>query len=110
MIKKDRLSRKIRVRAKVSGTEAIPRISVFRSDKYIYAQVIDDAKAVTIVSASDKELKGTKLEKAFKVGENLAESAKTKRIKKVVFDRSGFRYHGRIKALADGARHGGLVF
>jgi large subunit ribosomal protein L18 len=111
MLTKERLHRKKRIRAKISGSSAVPRISVFRSDKYIYAQLIDDSKGITLAASTDRDMKtGTKLEKATQVGEKLAELAKTKKIKKVVFDRGGFIYQGRIKALADGARKAGLEF
>lgn len=104
--------RKKKVRAKIFGTEDRPRLSVFRSNKSIYVQVIDDTKGVTLVSLSDKKLakKMTKTERARKTGEELAKKAKAKKISKVVFDRGGYRYHGRIKALAEGARKGGLKF
>lgn len=102
MITKDRLVRKKRIRAKVFGTGLRPRLSVFRSGRFIYAQIINDGKAVTLVSA-----KGSKSQE---VGKALAEAAKKKKIKLVVFDRSGYRYHGRVKALADAAREGGLEF
>ena len=104
-----------RVRAKVVGTANVPRLNVFRSNSNIFAQIIDDEKAVTLVSASsiDKELKltnGSNVEAATKVGELLAKRAKDKKIKKVVFDRGGYLYHGRVKALADAARENGLEF
>mgnify|MGYP001598406381 CR=1 FL=1 len=108
------IQRKKRVRAKVSGTSARPRLSVFRSNKYIYAQIIDDAKGKTLVSAGskDKEIKEakTRMEKAGLVGEIIAKRGAKAKIKKVVFDRSGYKYHGIIKALAEGARKGGLEF
>lgn len=103
--------RKRRVRAKVSGTAARPRLSVYRSSVHIYAQLIDDDKEKTLASASDLKIKtGKKTEKAGLVGEELAKKAMAKKIKKVTFDRNGFKYHGRVKALADGARKGGLEF
>lgn len=103
-----------RVRSKIqrsvfkSGT---PRLTVFRSNKYIYAQIIDDLKQKTLVSASEKDIQdgGTKIEKAKKVGQVLAEKALEQKIKKVVFDRGEYRYHGRIQALAEGAKEGGLI-
>jgi large subunit ribosomal protein L18 len=106
---------KRRVRAKISGTGDRPRLSVFRSNKQIYAQIIDDATGTTIVSASSKiesiaSKNATKLETAKLVGELLAERAKEAEIESVVFDRNGYVYHGRIQALADGARQGGLKF
>ena len=100
------LQRKRRARAKVFGTEEKPRLSVFRSNKYIYAQVINDEKGKTLLSAGGK--KG--LDMAFSVGETLAKQAKIKKIKKVVFDKGGYKYHGQIKAVAEGARKGGLEF
>jgi large subunit ribosomal protein L18 len=88
-----------------------PRLSIFRSNKHIYAQIIDDKKGVTLASATDAKIKkGTKGEKATQVGTMIAEAAKAKKLDKVVFDRSGFRYMGRVKLLADAARAGGLQF
>jgi large subunit ribosomal protein L18 len=105
------MQRKKRVRAKASGTEAKPRLTVFKSANHIYAQIVDDVKQVTLASASDLKSKaGKKTEKAAVVGEELAKKAVSAKIKKVVFDRNGFIYHGRIKALAEGARKGGLEF
>lgn len=110
--KERRLKRHRRIRAKIFGTEKIPRLVVFRSHKHIYAQLIDDKKAETLVSASSLEIKkkGTKSEIAYLVGELIAEKAKKLGIKRVVFDRGGFKYHGRIKKLAEGARQRGLIF
>ena len=112
-----RLRRHARVRKNLAGTADRPRLSIFRSLSGIYAQVIDDAQGATLVSASsvDKdlrdELKGkNKTEQAKLVGEAVAKRAKSKGIEAVVFDRGGFRYTGRVKALADGARAGGLQF
>ncbi len=110
-----RLARHIRIREKVTGTNAIPRLNVFRSNQNIFAQIIDDEKAVTLVSASsiDKELKlenGGNVEAAAKVGELLAKRAKKLKIKSVTFDRGGYQYHGRVKSLADAARENGLEF
>lgn len=110
--------RKKRIRAKILGTKDRPRLSVYRSNKYIYAQISDDEKQVTLLAASDKEIldkiskssKSSKVEKARLVGELLAKKALKKKIKKIVFDRGGYKYHGRVKALADGVRKGGLVF
>ncbi len=106
--------RKRRVRAKILGNAARPRLSVFRSNVHIYGQIIDDEKGKTLLAFSDvklkKEVKMTKVQAAEKVGEEIAKKALTKKIKAVIFDRNGFRYHGRVKALADGARKGGLVF
>lgn len=110
--KTKRIIRHRRVRAKIKGTASIPRICVFRSNRHIYCQLIDDEKNKTIIIASDIEVKskGKKSEVAGKVGELLAKKAQDKKIEKAVFDRSGYQYHGRIKALADGARKGGLKF
>ena len=109
-----RLMRHRRVRGKISGTGERPRLNVFRSARHIYAQVIDDIKGVTLCSAStlDKDFSGTagNAEAAKKVGEAVAKKAKKLGVTEVVFDRGGFIYHGRIKALADGARAGGLKF
>jgi large subunit ribosomal protein L18 len=106
--KKSRLKRKIR--AKISGTEVRPRLSVFRSNTGIYAQLIDDVRAVTIASANDMGKKGSKMEGAVAVGKDIASAAKAKGVSTVVFDRGGFKYAGRIKALADAAREAGLNF
>ena len=107
-----RLRRHRRVRGKISGTAERPRLDVFRSSKHIYAQIIDDVAGVTLVSASTMEKGfegfGGKVEAANKVGKMIAEKALAKGIKTVVFDRGGYVYHGRVKALADGAREGGL--
>lgn len=110
-----RLKIKKRVRGIVNGTSERPRLSVFRSNKEIYAQVIDDVKGLTLVSASskDKEVaktKGSKSEISVVVGKLLAERATKAGVKTVAFDRNGYLYHGRVKALADGAREGGLNF
>ena len=106
-----RIRRKTRVRGKVLGTSARPRLSVFRSSKHIFAQLIDDQKAVTLASATDAGTKGiNKTERALAVGRQIAEKAAEKKIKKVVFDRGGYAYHGRVKAVAEGAREGGLEF
>ncbi|MDF2854160.1 MAG: rplR [Neobacillus sp.] len=110
-----RKKRHARVRAKLSGTSARPRLNVFRSNKHIYAQLIDDMSGVTLTSAStlDKEFElesTTNLEAAQKVGELVAKRAVEKGISSVVFDRGGYLYHGRIQALADAARENGLQF
>ena len=110
-----RQNKRYRIRKKVSGTAATPRLSVFRSNSEIYAQVIDDNKGVTLVSASSKDKdiaaqKGTKSELSKLVGAAVARKAGELGIKEVVFDRGGFLYHGRVKALAEGAREGGLQF
>jgi large subunit ribosomal protein L18 len=103
-----------RVRAKVSGTATRPRLSVFRSNQHIYVQLIDDSKGKTLVSFSDLKLeteKGlTKTQIAKEVGKLVAKKALAQKIKKVVFDRGGYKYHGRVKAVAEGAREGGLEF
>ena len=112
--KAQRLHRHKRVRGKVSGTPERPRLNVFRSETNIYAQLIDDTKGVTLVSASSLEKgfegPGSNCEAAKKVGEAVAQRAKDKGIEAVVFDRGGYLYHGRVKALAEGAREGGLQF
>ncbi len=111
-----RLRRKKRMRAKIFGTSKRPRLSVFRSSRYIYAQIIDDEKKETLLSVSDhslgldKEKKMKKIEKARLIGQYLAQLAIKRKISKVVFDRGGRKYHGRIKALAEGAREKGLKF
>ena len=109
-----RLKRHKRVRGKISGTPERPRLNVFRSGTNIYAQIIDDVAGNTLVSASslEKGFEGTggNCEAAKKVGMTLAERAKAKGIEAVVFDRGGYVYHGRVKALAEGAREGGLRF
>ena len=118
MIKKldknvSRLRRHARVRAKLSGTKEAPRLCVYRSNKNIEAQIIDDVKGVTLVSSSSMALKldnGSNIEAAGKVGKDIAEKALAKNIKKVVFDRSSYIYHGRVKALAEAAREAGLDF
>ena len=102
------------IRAKISGTSDRPRLSVFRSNKAIYAQLIDDVAGHTIAAASSMELasevEGFTVETAKKVGQRLAEKASAKNISAVIFDRNGYLYHGKVKALADGAREGGLKF
>ena len=107
------VKRQKRVRGKVSGSATRPRLSVFKSNMHIYAQIIDDMSQKTLVSFSDMKLKKDKLKKvdvAFLVGEELAKLALKAKIKSIVFDRNGFRFHGRIKAVAEGARKGGLIF
>ena len=102
---------KARIRGKISGTAARPRLSVFRSNKQIYAQLIDDLAGVTICAASSKGIEeGTKTEIAAKVGEALAQKALAAGVNEVVFDRNGYLFHGRVKSLADGARNAGLKF
>ena len=115
-----RKRRHLRVRKKVSGIAQRPRLSVFRSNKHIYGQLIDDLATKTIIASSDLGIrpdkakglddKTSKISKAFGVGADLAKKAKGKNIKRVVFDRSGYKYHGRVKALAQGAKKGGLIF
>ena len=109
-----RLKRHKRVRSKISGTPEMPRLNVFRSEANIYAQVIDDVNGVTLASASslDKAIEGYggNIAAATAVGKLVAERAKAKGIETVVFDRGGYLYHGRVKALAEGAREGGLKF
>ncbi len=111
---KARLKRHKRVRAKISGTPECPRLNVFRSARHIYAQIIDDLSGTTLAAAStmDKDFEGNggNKEAAHKVGEAVAKKAMEKGITKVVFDRSGYIYHGRVKELAEGAREGGLKF
>ena len=110
--KRDRIKR--RVRGKISGTSSAPRLSVYKSNKEIYAQLIDDKEGKTLVAACSREkgvdANGTKTEVATAVGKKIAEKALAAGFEKVVFDRHGFVYHGRVKALADGAREGGLKF
>ena len=120
MIKKEsrnvtRMARHARVRSKVIGSATTPRLNVFRSNSNIFAQIIDDEKGITLVSASsiDKELKlenGSNIEAAKKVGELVAKRAKKAKIVKVTFDRGGYLYHGRVEALAEAARENGLEF
>jgi large subunit ribosomal protein L18 len=110
--KNKREKRRLAIRNKIFGTAETPRLSVFRSNKYIYAQLIDDGSAKTLVDFSSQKLSSTKgktkIEQAFEVGKEIAKRALEKKIKSVVFDRGGYRYHGRVKALAEGAREGGL--
>lgn len=115
--KQARLKRKQRIRRKVAGTQERPRLSVFRSTKHIYAQIIDDGLGQTLAAASTMEKTvqeksdfENKVAKAFYIGKLVAERAKAKGVSNVVFDRNGFMYHGRVKALSDGARDAGLNF
>lgn len=117
MIKKEskndnRLKRHARIRKNLSGTSTTPRLSIYRSNTAIYAQIIDDVKGETLVSASTSELKlkSNNIEAATKLGTLIGEKAVKAKIKNVVFDRSGYKYHGRVKALADAARNAGLNF
>lgn len=108
-----RLRIKRSIRSKISGTAERPRLTVFRSNQHIYAQLIDDLSGHTIASASSHDeglATGKKADVSTAVGEKLAERAKEKGVETAVFDRNGYRYHGRVKALADGARKGGLAF
>ena len=106
-----RFKRHLRVRNKISGTAERPRLVVFRSLKHIYAQLVDDTAQRTLATVSDLGIEqGKKGERASEVGKLIAERAKLAGITRVVFDRAGYRYHGRIKAVADGAREGGLEF
>ena len=115
MIKKQsrnemRVVRHERIRKQIIGTKDIPRLNVYRSNKNIYAQLIDDENGVTLASASSMNIKGNNTEVATKVGELIADAAKKIKVKKVVFDRGGYLYHGRVKALAEAARSKGLEF
>lgn len=108
-----RKRRHTRIREKISGTTECPRLNVFRSNTQIFAQIIDDVKGVTLVSSSSVELKiknGGNVEGASLVGKDIAQKAKKAKISKVVFDRGGYLYHGRVKALAEAARENGLEF
>ena len=105
-----RIARHARVRTKIAGTAERPRLAVFRSLTHIYAQLIDDLGGKTLAAASDADATGTKSARAAAAGTLLAERAKAAGIEQVVFDRGGYRYHGRVKALADAARKGGLQF
>lgn len=106
-----RITRHRRVRSRVHGTASRPRFSVFRSNKYIFVQLIDDDKKRTTLSLSSKTIKGkTKAERAYNLGKEFASLARKKNIRKTVFDRGGNKYHGRVKAVAEGAREAGLMF
>lgn len=110
--KNNKLRRQIRVRSKLRNVPGRLRLSVFRSNKYIYAQLIDDEKRETLIGVSEKVLKktGTKSEKAKELGLLLADKAKAKKITKIVFDRGSYAYHGRVKQIAEGLREGGIEF
>ena len=111
--KNSRNRRKARVRAKIKGTSECPRLSVFRSHSGIYAQLIDDTTGNTLVSSNDRNIEkkeSKRTDKAREVGRALAQLAKKQGIERIVFDRNGYKYHGRVKALADGAREEGLQF
>jgi large subunit ribosomal protein L18 len=100
-----------RIRAKIHGTKKVPRLSFFRSNKYVYGQLVDDEKGATLLGVSSKSSKGkTQTEQAGEVGKELAKKALAKKVSSVVFDRGGFSYTGKVKAFADGAREGGLKF
>ena len=106
-----KLKRQIRTRSKIRGTKNRPRLSVYKSNRFIYAQIIDDVSGQTLLALSSKDLKkGTKSEKSFEIGLKIAADLLGKNIKSVTFDRGGYKFHGRIKALAQGARKGGLQF
>jgi len=110
-IKRNRIH--LKIRKKISGTKDRPRFCVFRANKHIYAQLVDDNSGKILASASDikfKGKKGTKVQHATEVGKMIAKEAESKKIEKVVFDRGGFIFHGRVKAVADGAKEGGLKF
>lgn len=113
-MKTQKLNRQKRVRAKIIGNSQKPRLSVFRSNKFIYVQAIDDENQKTIVAVSEKELKEAsgvkKTDKAFEVGKLLAKKVLSKKITEAVFDRGSYKYHGRVKQIAEGAREGGLKF
>lgn len=103
--------RHLKVRAKIEGNSARPRLNVFRSNRGMFLQIIDDVEHKTLVSAASAEVKAkTKVELGFELGKLIAQKAKDKKISAVVFDRGSYRYHGRVKAVADGAREGGLLF
>lgn len=112
-IRISRLHRKVRVRHTVKGTNLRPRLHVFRSNRFVYAQIIDDEAGKTLVAASEKEIaevKGTKITRAGEIGKLIATKAKKKKINKVCFDRGANKYHGRVKAVATSARAAGLEF
>ena len=106
--KQSRVRRHARVRSKISGTSEMPRVSVFRSNAHIYVQVIDDVAHKTLVGMSDKNLKGTKSERAFALGKTIAESIMKNGTKIALFDRGGYKYHGRVQNVAAGLREAGL--
>lgn len=113
MLKQARVRRQKRIRSKIEGTKESPRVSVYRSNKYIYAQAIDDIIGRTLVSVSESELKdksGKRVEKAKKLGVLMAEKIKKAKIEKIIFDKGSFKYHGRVEAFATGLREGGVKF
>jgi large subunit ribosomal protein L18 len=105
-----RRRRHVRVRNRLSGTSERPRLVVFRSLKHITAQLVDDVVQRTLMTVTDQGITGTKTQRAAEVGKKVAARARETGVSKIVFDRAGYRYHGRVKALADGAREGGLEF
>jgi len=105
-----RTRRHFRVRKKVNGTGDRPRLVIYRSLKHIYAQLVDDVAQRTLMTVTDSGLEGKKTERSAEVGKRIAQKAKEAGVTKVVFDRGGYKYHGRVKAVADGAREGGLEF
>ena len=105
-----RKRRHLRVRNHLAGTESRPRLVVYRSLKHIAAQLVNDDSRKTLMAVSDQGIEGTKTQRATEVGKRIAARAKESGVSKIVFDRAGYRYHGRVKALADGAREGGLEF
>ncbi len=105
-----RIKRQKRVRKKIRSVTTLPRLSVFRSNKRMYAQIIDDTKGVTLIGLAEKSLTGNKTERARALGKEIAKLAKEKQITRVVFDKGRYAYHGRVKAFAEGAREGGLRF
>jgi large subunit ribosomal protein L18 len=107
--KQGRLRRHARVRSKISGTKTMPRVSVYRSNVHMYVQVIDDTTQKTILGMSDKSFKGTKSEKAKALGQKIAETIMKDGIKSALFDRGGYKYHGRVQNVAAGLREAGLV-
>ena len=110
--REQRITRHKRIRARVKGTAKCPRLSVFRSQKHLYAQLVDDMEGKVITAISDLKVKKTltRVENATSMGKLLAKAAKDKGVSTIVFDRGGYKYHGSVKALAEGAREGGLVF
>lgn len=113
MLREARVRRQKKIRAKINGTALRPRLSVYRSNRYTFAQAIDDNKNETIASVSElelKETKGTKTDKAKRLGIAMAEKLKKRKIEELIFDRGSFKYHGRVKALAEGLREGGIKF
>lgn len=113
MLKQSKIKRQKRVRSKITGTLKTPRVSVYRSNKFIYAQAINDDKGETLISVSEMDLKekaGTKSNKAKQLGILMSEKLKKTKVEEIVFDRGSFRYHGRVKNLAEGLREGGIKF